>query len=123
MRIVKGAAPIIVAFAVMSAVTALLWLVKHEAVGPQHLVFYYLLPTVLMAVLYGTRLAMFCALAGTVCAAFFLYDPLYSFYITKPVEMGELFCFVGLALIGSKCTADLLRPAVNLARQNAIADD
>ena len=62
--------------------------------GPQHLVFFYLLPTALMAVLYGT-LAVFCALAATVCAAFFLYDPVYSIYVAKPVEMGELLCFRG----------------------------
>jgi K+-sensing histidine kinase KdpD len=123
MRIFKGAMPFIVALAVMSAVTAVLWLIKHEAVGPQHLVFYYLLPTALVAVLYGTRLAMFCAVAATICAAFFLYDPLYSLYVSKPVEMGELLCFAGLALIGSKCTADLLRPAVNFSRQSALTED
>jgi K+-sensing histidine kinase KdpD len=118
MRIVKAALPVAVAFAVMSLATAVLWLVRLEAVGPQHLVFFYLLPTALMAVLYGTRMAVFCALAATVCAAFFLYDPLYSVYVEKPVEMGELLCFAGLALIGSKCTADLLRPVVNLSQHN-----
>jgi K+-sensing histidine kinase KdpD len=118
MRIVKAALPVVVAFAVMSPVTAVLWLVRLEAVGPQHLVFFYLLPTALMAVLYGTRMAIFCALAATVCAAFFLYDPLYSIYVEKPVEMGELLCFAGLALIGSKCAADLLRPVVNLSLHN-----
>jgi K+-sensing histidine kinase KdpD len=123
MRIFKGAMPLMVALAVMSAVTAVLWLIKHEAVGPQHLVFYYLLPTALVAVLYGTRLAMFCAVAATLCAAFFLYDPLYSLYVSKPVETGELLCFTGLALIGSKCTADLLRPAVNFSRQTARTED
>jgi K+-sensing histidine kinase KdpD len=118
MRIVQAALPVVVAFAVMSFVTAVLWLVRLDAVGPQHLVFFYLLPTALMAVLYGTRMAVFCALAATVCAAFFLYDPVYSIYVAKPVEMGELLCFAGLALIGSKCTADLLRPVVNLSQQH-----
>lgn len=118
MQIVKAALPVVVGFAVMSLVTGVLWLVRREAVGPQHLVFFYLLPTALMAVLYGTRTAVVCALAATVCAAFFLYDPLYSIYVEKPVEMGELLCFAGLALIGSKCTADLLRPIVSLSQQN-----
>jgi K+-sensing histidine kinase KdpD len=118
MQLVKAALPVVVAFAVMSLVTAVLWLVKIEAVGPQHLVFYYLLPTALMAVLYGTRMAVFSALAATVCAAFFLYDPQYTIYVAKPVEMGELLCFAGLALIGAKCTADLVRPFVNLSQHN-----
>jgi hypothetical protein len=37
--------------------------------------------------------------------------------------MGELICFAGLALIGAKCTADLLRPVVKLSRQNAASED
>jgi len=123
MRIIKGALPIVVAFAVVSVVTAVLWLVKLEAVGPQHLVFFYLLPTAWVAVRYGSRPAMLCAIAATGCAAFFLYDPLYSFYVPKPVEMGELVCFAGLALIGAKCTADVLRPVVNFRQQNAATED
>ena len=118
MRLVKAALPVVVALALTSVVTAVLWLVKLEAAGQQHLVFYYLLPTALVAVLYGTRMAVFCAIAGTVCAAFFLYDPLYSIYVAKPVEMGELLCFAGLALIGSKCTADLMRPVVSVSQHN-----
>jgi K+-sensing histidine kinase KdpD len=123
MRIVKGVVPIVVAFAVVSVVTAVLWLVKLEAVGPQHLVFFYLLPTAVVAVLYGSRPAMLCALAATAFAAFFLYEPLYSFEVSKPVEWGELLCFAGLALIGAKCTADLLRPVANFSRQNPATED
>lgn len=123
MRIFKGAVPIFVALALMTIVTAVLWLVKREAVGPQHLVFFYLLPTALVAVLYGTGLAMLCAVAAAMCAAFFLYDPLYSLYVTNTLEMGELVCFTGLALIGAKCTADLLRPVVNFPAQNAATEE
>jgi two-component system, OmpR family, sensor histidine kinase KdpD len=123
MQFVKAATPAFVAFAVVLTVTAVLTLVKHEAVGPQHLVFFYLLPTALVAVLYGMRTAMFCAFAATACAAFFLYDPVYSFYVATPVEAGELICFTGLALIGAKCTADLLRPVANFSRQNPAIED
>src|SRR5208282_2846767 len=118
MWIVRGAVPVAVALAVVSAVTAVLWVVRLESVGPQHLVFFYLLPTALIAVLYGSLPAMLCAIAATICAAYFLYDPLYSFSVANPLELGELFCFAGLALIGAKCTADLLRPTVNLSQQN-----
>jgi K+-sensing histidine kinase KdpD len=123
MRFVKAAMPAFVAFAVVLIVTAVLTLVKHEAVAPQHLVFFYLLPTALVAVLYGTRTAMFSAFAATACAAFFLYDPVYSFYVATPVETGELICFTGLALIGAKCTADLLRPVANFSRQNPAIEE
>jgi len=123
MGIVKRALPVAVALAVVSVVTAVLWFVKHTTVGPQHLVFFYLLPTTLVAVLYGTRPAMLCAIVAPIAAAFFLYDPIYSFYVSKPVELGELVCFTGLALIGAKCTADLLRPMANFSQQNATAKD
>jgi len=123
MWIVKGAVPVAVALAVVSVVTAVLWLVKLTAVGPQHLVFFYLLPTALVAILYGRLPAMLCAIAATACAAFFLYDPLYSFYVSNPLELCELVCFASLALIGAKCTADLLRPMANYPQQNPAAED
>jgi K+-sensing histidine kinase KdpD len=118
MWIVKRAMPVAVAFAAMSVVTAVLWIVRISAVGPQHLVFFYLFPTVLVATLYGSAPAAACAIAAAICAAFFLYEPLYSFYIDSPLDLGELACFVGLALIGAKCMADLLRPAFQAPQRN-----
>ena len=123
MWLVKAAMPAFVAFVVVSVVTAVLIFVRHEVVGPQHLVFFYLLPTALVALLYGTRTAMISAFAATACAAFFLYDPLYSFAVASPVEAGELICFTGLALIGAKCTADLLRPVANFSGQNPAIEE
>jgi len=123
MHFVKTAVPALVALAVMLVATGVLWCIRIESVGPQHLVFFYLLPTAFVAVLYGSRPAMLAAIAAAVCAAFFLYEPLYSFSVARPVEAGELLCFVGLALIGAKCTADLLRPAINFQQQNRAAKD
>jgi K+-sensing histidine kinase KdpD len=123
MLIVKRAVPVFVALAVMSVVTALLWLVRISAVAPQHLVFFYLFPTALVATLYGSAPAAVCAIAAAMCAAFFLYEPLYSFYIYSPLDLGELGCFVGLALIGAKCTADLLRPAVQAVQRNPVTKE
>ncbi len=123
MGIVKRAAPVALVFAVVSAVTAVLWFIRVSAVGPQHLVFFYLLPIALVATLYGSLAAMLYGIAATLCAAFFLYDPLYSFYVTSPLDVGELVCFIGLALIAAKCTADLLQPLLALPRQNPGAED
>jgi hypothetical protein len=39
------------------------------------------------------------------------------------LDIGELVCFVGLALIGAKCAADLLQPLLTLPRQNPAAED
>jgi K+-sensing histidine kinase KdpD len=123
MQILKAAMPVAVALAIVSAVTAILWIVRIEVVGPQHLVFFYLLPMALVAVLYGSLPAMLGAIAATLCAAYFLYDPPYSFSVANPLELGELFSFTGLALIGAKCTADLFRPTIDLLQQNRAVED
>jgi K+-sensing histidine kinase KdpD len=110
MGIVNRATPVAVVLAIVAAVTAILWLFRSSTVGPQHLVFFYLLPTAVVATFYGSLPAMLCAIAATLCAAFFLYDPLYSF-------------FVGLALIGAKCAADLLQPLLSWQQQNPAAEE
>jgi K+-sensing histidine kinase KdpD len=117
MWIVKRAVPVAVALAVVSVVTAVLWFVRVSAVEPQHLVFFYPFPTVLVATLYGSAPAVVCAVAAALCAAFFLYEPLYSFYVDSPLDMGELGCFVALALIGAKCAANLLRPVLHVPQR------
>jgi H+/Cl- antiporter ClcA len=93
MGILRRAAPVALVLAFVSVVTAVLW----------------------PAMLYG--------IAATLCAAFFLYDPLYSFYVSSPLDVGELVWFVGLALIGAKCAADLLQPPLALPRQNSAPKD
>jgi K+-sensing histidine kinase KdpD len=113
MWILKRAEPIAAAVIAALLATAVLWLVRETLSGEPHLVFFYLLPMVLVAIFYGIPSAIVCVVAASVCAAFFLYDPVYSFYVSDPLDLGELICFVGLALIGAKCTADLLRPAMN----------
>jgi K+-sensing histidine kinase KdpD len=121
MSILRRATPIAVMLVIVSAVTTILWFVRPS--GPQHPVFFYLLPIALVATLYGSWLAMLYGIAATVCAAFFLYDPLYSFYVTSPLDVGELIWFVALALIGAKCAADLLQPLLALPRHNRAAGD
>jgi len=123
MWVIKAAVPVAVSLIVVAAVTVVLWLVKMTAVGPQHLVFFYLLPTALLAILFGGLPAMLCAVAATASAAYFLYDPLYSFDVASPQEMGELVCFAGLALLGAKCAADLLQPARNFTRRSPATED
>ena len=123
MGIFRRVALVALIFAVLSVVTAVLWFIRSSAVGPQHLVFFYLLPIALVATLYGSLLATLYGIAATFCAAFFLYDPLYSFYVASPLDVGELVCFVGQALIGAKCASDLLQPLVALRQQNSAAEE
>lgn len=118
MWVLKRAEPVAVAVALTAVVTAVLWFVRQTVGGEQHLVFFYLLPMALVAVLYGSVPSMLCAAVATLCAAYFLYDPVYSFYVADPLDWGELICFAGLALFGAKCTADLLQPTRDLSRRH-----
>ena len=96
--------------AIIFAVTAVLFYLNDIQGGVQHLIFFYLLPTAFVAMIYGSVLAMFCAIVATLLAAFFLYDPIYSFYVADRREVGELILFAVVGLIGAKCIAELRRP-------------
>src|SRR5262249_12935504 len=79
--------------------------VQHQ----HHLVFFYLFPTALVAMIYGSVLSMVCATFAILVAAFFLYDPIYSLYVSDPRDIGELILFAVTGLIAAKCTAELMR--------------
>jgi len=84
MRSLKQAAtPLAVSLAIILVVTAVLFYFKN-AQHQHHLVFFYLFPTALVAMIYGSVLSMVCATFATLVAAFLLYDPIYSFYVSDP---------------------------------------
>jgi K+-sensing histidine kinase KdpD len=114
MLVVRGAAPVAVALAVVAVVTAILWYARIAGVGPHHPVFVYLLPIALLALVFGGAPAVLSTIVATLCGAFFLYEPIYSFDIANALEWGDLVCFVVLALIGVKCTVELSRPGTRI---------
>ena len=58
----KQAVPISLSLAIIAAVTAVLFCFKDvDPRTDQHLVFFYLLPTAFVAVLYGSVVSMLCA--------------------------------------------------------------
>lgn len=118
MRFVKRAIPVAVSLAVVCLVTAALWYLKMAGAGVRHPAFFYLLPIALLAIIYGSLPALLCAFVAIACAAYFLYDPLYSFQVSNPLEIGDLLFFLVLALIGVKCTGELLRPPARIAATN-----
>ncbi len=101
-----------VSFALLFAFTSTLWIIKTDVPSAlHHPVFFYLLPTVLVAALYGITEAILFAIVAMASSAFFLYDPIYSFYVSDPRALGELFWFLALALLGVKCVKELGRPS------------
>ena len=72
MRLLKQAAtPLAVSLAITLAVTIVLFYFKI-AQQQHHLVFFYLFPTALVAMIYGSVLSMVCATFATLVATFFL---------------------------------------------------
>ena len=110
----KRAMPAAIALAVVSAITLVLWYSKLTTFGPEHPVFFYLLPIALVTILYGRWPALLGVFTAAVCADYFLYDPIYSLAIDTRVEAGDLACFMLVALLGVKCTCELFHPAVKL---------
>ena len=112
MSIVTRAMPAAISLTVVAVVTAILWYLKLTPFSVRDPVFFYVLPIVAVALVYGRGPALLGACAAFLCADYFLYDPLYSLDISTRVEAGDLACFTVLALIGVKCVGELFRPTV-----------
>ena len=108
MQLLKQATPFAVSLTIILLVTAVLFYFKNTH-HQHHLIFFYLFPTALVAMIYGSVLSMVCATFATLVATFFLYDPIYSLYVSDPREVGELIMFAATGLIGAKCIAELMR--------------
>jgi K+-sensing histidine kinase KdpD len=119
MWFIKTAIPVTVSAAILAALTAVLWYAKQAAIGVHHPIFFYLLPVALVAIAFGSRQGMLCAVAAAACSAFFLYDPIYSFAITNPRDWGDLVCFAVLATITVKCAGELTRPVAKIPTEKS----
>ena len=102
--ILQWATPILVAFAAV-LLTTLVLLAVDSYLAPDHLVLGYLLPTVVIAMHYGSTLAVITSFAGGIAATYFLFPPKLSFFIADPLRVGELGFFLLLAVIASKAVA------------------
>ena len=99
-----------VSLAMLIVVTATLWWARVALPGTvNHPVFFYLAPTAVLAMVYGVGEGAVFAVAALICSAFFLYDPVYSFYVSSVHALGELFWFLVIALLGVKCLVELRR--------------
>ena len=114
MKSLKGVVPIGVSLAMLAAATIILWRLKLTTTSQPHLVYFYLLPVVLIAVLYNGRLALLCAAIAMVLADYYLQDPIYSLANDNPLEYGDLVCFAALAAVAIKCIRVLVRPRAKI---------
>jgi|SRR5579863_3422147 K+-sensing histidine kinase KdpD len=112
MSIVTRGLPVAISLTVIAVVTAILWYLKLSAFSLRDPVFFYVLPIIVVAIVFGRVPALLGVGAAFFCADYFLYDPLYSLDISSRVEFGDLACFSLLALMGVKCVAEVFRPTV-----------
>jgi K+-sensing histidine kinase KdpD len=104
--LLRWATPVLVACAAL-LLTTLVLLAVDSYLAPDHLVLGYLLPTVVIAMHYGSTLAVISSFAGEIAATYFLFPPKLSFFIAAPLHVGELGFFLLLAIIASKAVAAL----------------
>jgi K+-sensing histidine kinase KdpD len=98
---VQHIAPILTAFSAVVLATAVLFVIESY-LEAQHLVIAYLFPTTLIAIRYGSTLAFLTSFASGIAAAYFLFPPKFSLYISESLHIAELGFFMLLALLASK---------------------
>jgi K+-sensing histidine kinase KdpD len=88
-------------------------------VPTEHLMLGYLLPTLLVAIYFGSTSAVLTSFAGGLSAAYFLLPPKFSFYIDDPLHIAELGFTILLAVIASKVVGALASGSHRQARIRA----
>jgi K+-sensing histidine kinase KdpD len=79
----KWATATCVSLLILIVVTTPLWWLRSVVLpgAVKHPVFFYLLPTAVLGMIYGISEGALFAIAAFVCSAFLLYDPIYSFQV------------------------------------------
>jgi K+-sensing histidine kinase KdpD len=93
--------PITVSALLLTLTTGLLWLIDVP-IEKDHFIFFYLVPTAVIAIRYGSISAMGVAVASAFASAYLFYVPRYSFAVADPLDLLELVFFSLLALLASQ---------------------
>ena len=103
-RILQPVSSLLVAFSAVLLTTVVL-LAVDSFLDAEALAFVYLLPTVVMAMHYGSTVAVLTSFASALAAAYFFFPPKFSFFIADPRNVAELGFFLLLAAVASKAIA------------------
>ena len=118
--LIEFIAPVVVSLAAVLLTTVALFILDSY-LAAEHLVLGYLLPTVLIAIYYGSTTAVLASFASGLAAAYVLFPPKFSFYVANPLHIAELGFFMLLAVIASKAISvltDDIRGRRNSALRN-----
>jgi K+-sensing histidine kinase KdpD len=72
---------------------------------PEDLALVYLLPTIFIAVFFGSTVAVMTSLASGIAAAYFIYPPQFSLLFDHPQDIAELGFILALGITASKAVA------------------
>jgi hypothetical protein len=103
--ILRRAIPAAASVALTATTTAILFQTHDSQAAPQGLVYFYLIPLVLIAIFSTARMAILSAGMALLCADYFLQNPIYSFYTS---EYDDLILFAILAGLGIKAMQKLI---------------
>lgn len=103
--------PITASAALLALTTGVIWLVDAP-LQHDHLIFFYLVPTSLIAIRYGSISAMCVAIISMTGAAYFLYSPRFSFMVASWLDLIEIILFSLLALLASQVVSGFARDSV-----------
>ena len=103
-RILQPVSSLLVSFSAVLLTTVVL-LAVDSFLDAEALAFVYLLPTVVMAMHYGSTVAVLTSFASALAAAYFFFPPKFSFFIADPLNVAELGFFLLLAAVASKAIA------------------
>jgi K+-sensing histidine kinase KdpD len=94
-------APVAISFAAILLTTLVLFLIQSY-LATEHLLLVYLLPTIFIAIYFGSTVAVLTSLASGLAAAYFLLPPQFSFYVADSLNIAELGFTTLLAVIAGK---------------------
>ena len=99
-----GIVPVAVSLVAILWTTMVLTAVQSNlmAEDPEFLALAYLLPTIFVAVFFGSTIAVMTSLAGGIAAAYFIYPPQFSVLMADYQHLAELGFFVVLGITASK---------------------
>jgi K+-sensing histidine kinase KdpD len=107
-RILQPVSPLLVALSAV-LLTSVVLLAVDPIIDTEALAFIYLLPTVVMAMHYGSTVGVLASFASALAAAYFCFPPKFSFFISDPLNVAELGFFLALAVIASKAVGLVTR--------------
>jgi K+-sensing histidine kinase KdpD len=96
--------PLLVALSAV-LLTSVVLLAVGSIIDTEALAFIYLLPTMVMAMHYGSTAGVLTSFAGASAAAYFCFPPKFSFFISDPLNVAKLGFFLLLGVIASKAVA------------------